>query len=288
MRSKILFRILFVLLVTHFILVYTFPSWLGIYRIISSGQGIDPSISTHQRIIEEDGKRYLWGGSDKSQHFDITEFRLDPNKLHYGIGRERFPALIKPEFVSNEEADQWPWLDDYQRVLAVKIDDDVKVYPIELLIRHEVVNDVVGGRPIFAAYCILADLGAVYDRRIGGHILTFALSGYTYADKTVWGGRDAFVLWDRDTESLWWPPVGRAVSGPLIETALKVLEKKFWAQTTWGRIKSKYPDIKVLKTGQDMERPTDWPRLTGPFQTPGHEELPADAITPRWGENQEL
>lgn len=156
------------------------------------------------------------------------------------------------------------------------------------MIRHEVVNDVVGDRPIFAVYCILADLGAVYDRHISSNALTFALSGYTYADRTVWGGRDAFVFWDRDTESLWWPLVGRAVSGPLIDTAIKVLEKELWAQTTWGSIKGKYPDIKVLKPGQDMERPTDWPRLSGLFQTPSHEKLPADAIAPRWGENQGL
>lgn len=287
-RLKILFGILFVLLSIHFILVYTCSSWLGIYHVISSGEGIDPSISTHQRIIEKDGKRYLWGGAEENQHFDITEFRLNPNQLHYGIGRENFPALIEPEFVPAEESEQWPWLDDYQRVLVVKIGDEVKVYPIELLIRHEVVNDVIGGRSIFAAYCILADLGAVYDRHIDGHVLTFALSGYTYAIRNIWGGRDAFVLWDRETESLWWPPIGRAVSGPYIDIPLKILEKNLWAQTTWGKIKDKYSDVKVLKPGQDFERPANWQRLPVPSQKSIPEKLPDDAIAPRWGENQGL
>ena len=59
---------------------------------------------------------------------------------------------------------------------------------MKLLRRHEVVNDEVGGTPVFAAYCILADLGAVYDRPQGDHTFTFAVSGYTYADSDTRGG----------------------------------------------------------------------------------------------------
>lgn len=40
---------------------------------------------------------------------------------------------------------------------------------------------------IFAAYCILANLGAVYGREIA-FPLTFAVSGYTYSDQDVWPG----------------------------------------------------------------------------------------------------
>jgi hypothetical protein len=35
---------------------------------------------------------------------------------------------------------------------AVPPSEEIKVYPVSLLVRHEVVNDVVAGRPIFAAY----------------------------------------------------------------------------------------------------------------------------------------
>ena len=49
------------------------------------------------------------------------------------------------------------------------------------------VNGDVVGRLIFAAYCILANLGAVYGREIA-FPLTFAVSGYTYSDQDVWPG----------------------------------------------------------------------------------------------------
>ena len=75
------------------------------------------------------------------------------------------------------------------------------------------------------SYCVLADLGAVYSRNYNSKELTFALSGYTYYDKNIWNGLDGFVLWDRETESLWWPLVGKAVSGKLKGVNLLELNK---------------------------------------------------------------
>ncbi|NBC16180.1 MAG: DUF3179 domain-containing protein, partial [Bacteroidetes bacterium] len=210
------------------------------------------------KFFERDGTRYLWGGEDPEQHFVVDNLILEPEQFHYGIGREHFPALIEPAFVAAEAADAW--LPDTARVLGLQVGDDVRAYPIDLLIRHEVVNDVVGGEPVFAAYCILADLGAVYDRRIDGRVHTFALSGYTYYDPEVWDGMDGFVLWDRETESLWWPLIGKAVSGPMLHTPLPVYDEDRWTQTTWGAWKAQHPEAQVLEPGQDVEPPASWPQ----------------------------
>ena len=180
-----------------------------------------PVAVEHGKVFEKDGRRYLWGGKEESWHFDITTFRLDPSRLHHGKGREHFQSLIQPEFVTAKQADEW--LEDDKRVLAVKIGKEVKAYPLDILLRHEVVNDIVGGRPILASYCILARFAAVYDRRLYDHDFTFGVSGYTYFDPDYQDGRDAFVLWDRETESLWWPVIGKAVSGPMIDRQMKFL-----------------------------------------------------------------
>lgn len=198
----------------------------------------------------------LYGGENEDQHFVIEGLELNPKQFHYGLGRERFPALLQPSFESIAEADQ-NWSNE-DRFLLAKKGNVVKAYSVKDLTRHEVVNDVLEGEPIFAAYCILADLGAIYKRSYGDKVLTFAVSGYTYYDPKVWEGLDGFILWDRETESLWWPLIDKAVSGSLKGVKLQKLEDAYWEDTYWGQIKEKYPNAKVMKSGLDFERPKSW------------------------------
>ena len=211
------------------------------------------------KFFEANGKKMLYGGENENQHFDITDYLLKDEQFHYGIGREKFPALLKPEFISVTEANEI-WADS-TRFLLAKSGNEVKAYSVKDLTRHEIVNDVLDGQPIMAAYCILADLGAIYERNYGDKELTFALSGYTYYDKDVWNGLDGFVFWDRETESLWWPLIGKAVSGPLKNVKLIEMDKNKWNDTTWEYIRDNYPNAKVLKSGLDFERPTEWKKI---------------------------
>ncbi|WP_432410858.1 DUF3179 domain-containing (seleno)protein [Rasiella sp. SM2506] len=215
-----------------------------------------PSALNNGKFFSEDGKKMLYGGSSESQHFDITDISLKEEQFHYGLGREAFPALLEPEFNSVEKADEI-WADD-ARFLVAYSGDEVKAYSVKDLTRHEIVNDVLNGEPIMAAYCILADLGAIYKRDYGGEVLTFGVSGYTYFDPEIWNGLDAFILWDRETESLWWPLVEKAVSGPLKEVKLMEMDKSNWKDVTWKYIKETYPKAQVLKSNQDFERPKGW------------------------------
>lgn len=66
---------------------------------------------------------------------------------------------------------------------------------------------------------------------------------------------NGFVFWDRETESTWWPLIGKAVSGSMIDTPLNVYNKENWSQTDWNYIKSNFPSAKVLKPGEEMEVP---------------------------------
>lgn len=219
-----------------------------------------PSAFDNGKFFEFDGKQMLFGGEDSAQHFDISGYSLKDEQFHYGIGREKFPALLKPEFISVENADTI-WADSTRFLLAYS-GEDVKAYSVKDLTRHEVVNDVLNGKPIMAAYCILADLGAIYERNYGDKELTFALSGYTYYDNKVWDGLDGFVLWDMETESLWWPLIGKAVSGPLKNVKLLEMDKNNWKDVQWKYIKDNYPNALVLKSGQDFDRPKQWEKLT--------------------------
>lgn len=210
------------------------------------------------KFFDEDGKRLLYGGKKDSQHFNISNLSLEEEQFHYGLGREAFPALLEPKFTDIKTADE-KWRDD-ARFLVAKSGGEVKAYSVKDLTRHEIVNDVLSGKPIMVAYCILADLGAVYTRTYGDKVFTFGLSGYTYYDPKVWDGKDGFVFWDRETESLWWPLTGRAVSGKMKGAELHLYDENLWEDTTWEVVKSKYPQAQVLISDQDFERPTSWPK----------------------------
>lgn len=211
-------------------------------------------------VIKKDGRKLLWGGEDASWHFDITDWSLNECQLHYGLGREAFPALIEPKYESVQEAASR--YNSVDRFMIVLTDTRPMVYSISLLIRHEVINDTADGHPIMVAYCVLADLAAVYTRIYCGQEFTFALSGYTYFDKDVWGGLDGFVMWDRETESLWWPLIDQAVSGSMKERGVRMekYNETKWEETTWGQIINDHPDARVLKTGQTMNPPQNWPQ----------------------------
>ncbi|QTY27189.1 DUF3179 domain-containing (seleno)protein [Flavobacterium sp. CS20] len=236
--------------VTSFILIILFGTLLN-------AQNRQRPVSVELgKFFNEDGKRMLYGGKKDYQHFDVSNLSLEEDQFHYGLGREAFPALLEPEFTSIQKADkQW---DDDDRFLVAKSGNDVKAYSIKDLTRHEIVNDELNGKPIMATYCILADLGAIYTRTYGDKVFTFALSGYTYYDPEVWDGLDGFVFWDRETESLWWPLIGKAVSGKMKGAKLHIYDETKWEDTTWSTVKSKYPNAKVLISGQDFERPTSW------------------------------
>lgn len=215
-----------------------------------------PSALENDKFFTRNGHEMLYGGKKKDQDFVVDNLELEKDQFHYGLGREHFPALIEPKFISIGKADRiWK---DSSRFLLVHYENEAKAYAVRDLIRHEVVNDSINGQPIMAAYCILADLGAVYDRKYDDKVFTFGLSGYTYYDPEVWDGLDGFVFWDRETESLWWPLIDKAISGKMKGTKLLLHDEKHWKDTTWEFIKENYPHAQVLRSGQDMEPPEQW------------------------------
>jgi hypothetical protein len=214
--------------------------------------------SANDMIYERGGRLFLWGGEHHDSHFDITGWSLDPDNLtDWGNDRESFPALIRPQYVPVSEATGQ--FSPGEKVIFVKGEDAVRVYPYVLMKYHEVINEVVDGEPIMIAYCFLADLAAVYRRTYCDQEFTFALSGYTYAEENIWEGRQGFVLWDRDTESLWWPLIDRAVSGRMKNTLLKTHATSQWGLSTWAAIQNTYPAAVVMQSDVHWVAPASWP-----------------------------
>jgi hypothetical protein len=67
-----------------------------------------------------------------------------------GPGKDDIPPIDDPGFVTVEEADRW--LEDREPVQVVSINGDARAYPLQILVWHEIVNDVVGGEPVTVTY----------------------------------------------------------------------------------------------------------------------------------------
>ena len=62
------------------------------------------------------------------------------------LGFDALRSIEDPVFVDPSKADET--YDSDELVLGVEIDGDARAYSVPLLSRHEIVNDVVGGKPI--------------------------------------------------------------------------------------------------------------------------------------------
>lgn len=76
----------------------------------------------------------------------------------------------------------------------------------------------------------------MYSRTVGGRALTFGHEGVLY--------RSSFILYDRETLSLWVHTTGEAVKGALKGKHLEFLPS---VVTTWKAWKERYPDSQVLE-----------------------------------------
>ena len=86
------------------------------------------------------------------------------------LGREGIPAILDPVFArQGAESNMEP----AERVIGVSINGESRAYPINLMSRHEIVNDTVGGQghrcylvtPLLHGHCICPR-----DRGEGAHI----------------------------------------------------------------------------------------------------------------------
>ncbi|MBI4337005.1 MAG: DUF3179 domain-containing protein [Chloroflexi bacterium] len=160
-----------------------------------------------------------------------------------GPSKDGIPAIDKPKFNSVPEADRW--LDDREPVQVLGIEGEVGVYPFQILTWHEIVNDIVGQRPVAVTYCPLCNIAITFDARLtDGRVLDFGTTGnLRFSD---------LVMYDRQTESWWQQAGGEAIVGELTGTKLHILPSLVVA---WSEAKREYPQAKVLSRDTGHSRP---------------------------------
>jgi hypothetical protein len=154
------------------------------------------------------------------------------------------PSIDNPKFISVQEASKF--LEDSEHVLGLNINGDIRAYPLQILVWHEIVNDKVGGMPVAVTYCPLCFTNQVFNRTIddGQEVVEFGTSGKLYNSN--------LVMYDRTSKSLWSQALAEGIVGKHAGTKL---ERVPFDIAYWKEWKQLYPDSKVLSRDTGSNRP---------------------------------
>lgn len=182
----------------------------------------------------------------------IAPARAEENEKHTvpldqivsgGPPPDGIPSIDSPKFVSVDDGDKF--LGDLDKVVGININDDIRAYPLQILVWHEIVNDNVGGIPVAVTYCPLCFTNQVFNRAVNNNtILEFGTSGKLYNSN--------LVMYDRTTKSLWSQALGEGIVGNY--AGIK-LEKFPFDVAYWKDWKQLYPNSKVLSRDTGTARP---------------------------------
>ncbi|MDE2774921.1 MAG: DUF3179 domain-containing (seleno)protein [Chloroflexota bacterium] len=153
-----------------------------------------------------------------------------------GVGRDGIPPIDNPQFDDIATADQW--LQSASPVIALEIDGMARAYPLAILTRHEIANDVINDVPIAVTFCPLCNSAIVFDRRVAGETLRFGVSGLLR--------NSDLIMWDDATQTLWQQLTGEGIVGAHTDTLLEIVPSQL---VGYGAFKAQYPDGEVLSTG---------------------------------------
>jgi Protein of unknown function (DUF3179) len=161
-----------------------------------------------------------------------------------GVPVDGIPSLDYPKLIEASEAS---YLKDNDPVFGVSINGDVRAYPLRIMGWHEMFNEVIGGVPVALAYCTLCSAGILFETAVEGRKkpLVFGSSGFLY--------RSNKLMFDRETDSLWNQFTGEPVSGPLVNSGIK-LKIRPVTITSWKAWRKAHPDTKVLSLETGFSR----------------------------------
>jgi hypothetical protein len=163
-----------------------------------------------------------------------------------GPPKDGIPSIDDPSFVSISEADTW--LEDKEAVIVFSATEGpsgpTHIYPIRILMYHEIVNDVVGDTPVTVTYCPLCNTGVAFHRVFDGTVMDFGTTGrLRYSN---------LIMYDRQTETWWQQATGRAIAGEYAGGQLKLLPTLF---LSWEDAKERFADAQVLSRDTGFGRP---------------------------------
>jgi len=161
--------------------------------------------------------------------------------LSGGPPRDGIPPIDSPKFVDYTNSDEW--LDDQEPVILFEHNKVAKIYPIQILMFHEIVNDTVAGLPVAVTFCPLCNASIVFERKVDNKLLDFGTTGRLR--------NSDLIMYDRQTESWWQQFTGVGIIGEYTDTELVELPSQIVA---YGVAKAAFSDATVLSKDTGFTR----------------------------------
>jgi len=174
--------------------------------------------------------------------FNLSDALIPVNEiLRGGPPRDGIPSIDHPVF---KTAGQYQEFDNSTEVLGVYYNGVAKAYPINIMDRHEIVNDHFNVKPVVVTYCPLCGSGIAFEAdAINGKPTEFGVSGLLYNSDVL--------LYDRNTESLWSQIMAKAISGPMKGQELVPINTLRMTLRAWRNL---HPETLILSNETGFSR----------------------------------
>ncbi|MFW5693847.1 MAG: DUF3179 domain-containing protein [Alkalispirochaeta sp.] len=171
--------------------------------------------------------------------------------LSGGPPKGGIPALDRPRFETVEAASHW--VSDQEPVLVLESTlvrdeespggDSIHVYPLQVIMWHEIVNDEIDGKPVTVTYCPLCNTGIAFSRRHEGTVLSFNTTGRLRFSN--------LIMYDRETESWWQQASGDGIAGFFAGTRLRTVPVMM---LPFSEVRDSMPEARVLSKDTGFNR----------------------------------
>ena len=252
---KNIFLVIFLVLIS-FILTIFFSTLSVQNSINSTNQNIENQ--NQNKTQKENTELEVINFNEIKTLDDGTKYIIHPDKIlsggvpKGGIGEDLgIPALDENNinWVTPEQADTW--IEDDELIIKLNYNNEIRIYPFQILVFHEIVNDKFGNFPVLVTYCPLCGTSIAYKRQVqvNGELIEtkFGVSGKLYNSN--------LIMYDKLTNTYWQQIEGNGIVGELTGQKLESIETN---TITWKDFKNssdfKNNKIKILSKETGFNR----------------------------------
>ncbi len=173
------------------------------------------------------------------KQWDVTQavlrYGFEKERFLFGLGAFSVPPLVGPTMVAASEVPA----DTMFNVAGIGVNSDYHAYGIFDLAGYEVIDAVAGNQAVAVVYQPLLVTVGAWVRTTETTTLTLSASGWFYGDRSI--------LFDRETESLWYQLDGTSeltcINGAFLGNALEPIPVTV---TMWSSWLMAHPTTRVL------------------------------------------